>query len=208
LAERADLHRTYISGIEGGTRNVTLKSIDKLARALGVSTAVLLSPASKPALQPGDLRSEPPVGKFVDILLVEDDQADVELTLHAFQKARITNPIHIVNDGAEALDFLFCRGRYANRKMENRPQLVLLDLNLPKVGGLEVLRRIKSDGSTRTIPVIVLTVSQRDRDIVECRRLGAETYIVKPVDFVNFSEVTPQLSLRWGLLEPAVATQL
>jgi len=202
------MHRTYIAGIERGARNVTLKSIDKLATALGVSTAVLLDSPSKPALQPGDLRSELPVGKFVDILLVEDDQADVELTLHAFKKARITNPIHIVNDGAEALDFLFCRERYANRKMENRPQLVLLDLNLPKVGGLEVLRRIKSDGRTRTIPVIVLTISQRDRDIAECRRLGAETYIVKPVDFVNFSKVTPQLSLRWGLLEPAAATQL
>ena len=208
LAERADMHRTYIAGIERGARNVTLKSIDKLAKALGVSTAVLLNPASKPALPPDDLRSQPPVGKLVDILLVEDDQADVELTLQAFQKARITNPIHIVNDGAEALDFLFCRGRYADRKMENRPQLVLLDLNLPKVSGLEVLRRIKSNGRTSTIPVIVLTVSRRDRDIAECRRLGAETYIVKPVDFVNFSKVTPQLSLRWALLEPASATQL
>jgi len=202
------MHRTYIAGIERGARNVTLKSIDKLSKALGVSTAVLLNSAGKPAPPPGDPRSEPPAGKSVDILMVEDNQADVELTLHAFKIAKITNPVQVVNDGAEALDFLFCRGRYAARKMENRPQLVLLDLNLPKVGGLEVLRRIKSDGRTRTIPVIVLTVSQRDRDIAECRRLGAETYIVKPVDFVNFSRVTPQLSLRWALLEPASATQL
>src|SRR5438094_2658470 len=169
LAERADLHRTYITGIERGTRNVTLKSIDKLARALGVSTAALLHPPEKPELQRGGPRAEA-TGRFVDILLVEDDQADVELTLHAFKKANITNPVHVVNDGAEALEFLFCRGRYAERKMENRPQLVLLDLNLPKISGLEVLRRIKSDGRTRTIPVIVLTISQRDREIRECHR--------------------------------------
>ena len=202
LAERADMHRTYIAGIERGARNVTLKSIDRLAKALGVSTATLLHPPDKPALQPDDPRRVP-TGKFMDILLVEDDQADVELTLHAFKKANISNPVHVVNDGAEALEFLFCRGRYAARKMENRPQLVLLDLNLPKVTGLEVLRRIKSDARTRTIPVIVLTISQRDRDIRECQRLGAETYIIKPVDFVNFSKVIPQLTLRWALLEPA-----
>ena len=111
--------------------------------------------------------------------MVEDNQADVELTLHAFKKAEITNPIHVVYDGAEALDFLFCCGRYANRKMENRPQVVLLDLNLPKVSGLEVLRRIKGDARTRTIPFIVLTMSRRDRDMGECHRLGAEIYIVK-----------------------------
>src|SRR5436190_9625548 len=133
--------------------------------------------------------------------MVEDNQADVELTLHAFKKARITNPVHVVHDGAEALDFLFCCGRYANRKMENWPQVVLLDLNLPKASGLEVLRRIKGDARTRTIPVIVLTMSRRDRDMGECHRLGAQIYIVKPVDFANFSKVTPQLSLRWALLE-------
>jgi CheY-like chemotaxis protein/DNA-binding XRE family transcriptional regulator len=205
LAERADMHRTYIAGIERGARNVTLKSIDKLARALGVSTAALLSSAAKTASQPGDPQRESHTGKFVDILLVEDRQSDVELTLQAFKKANITNPVHVVYDGAEALDFLFCRGQHANRKMENRPQIVLLDLNLPKINGLEVLRRIKSDERTRTIPVIVLTMSRRDRDISECHRLGAETYIVKPVDFNSFSKVTPQLSLRWALLEPAVA---
>jgi CheY-like chemotaxis protein/DNA-binding XRE family transcriptional regulator len=205
LAERADMHRTYIAGIERGARNVTLKSIDKLARALGVSNADLLNPAGEFALQAGDPRSEASDGKFMDILVVEDSQADVELTLRAFEKAKITNPVHVVSDGAEALEFLFCRGRHAARKMENRPQLVLLDLNLPKIGGLEVLRRIKTDGRTRRIPVIVLTVSNRNRDIGECRRLGAETYIVKPVDFANFSKVTPQLSLRWALLEPAPA---
>jgi CheY-like chemotaxis protein len=202
------MHRTYIADIERGARNLTLRSIHKLAKGLGVSTAVLLDPASDPALQPGDPRLERPVGKLADILMVEDNQADVELTLHAFRKALITNPIQVVCDGAQALDFLFCRGRYANRRMENPPQVVLLDLNLPKVSGLEVLRRIKGDERTRTIPVIVLTMSKRDRDIGECHRLGVETYIVKPVDFVSFSKVTPQLSLRWALLDPAIATQL
>jgi len=208
LAERADMHRTYIAGIERGARNVTLKSIDKLAKALEVSTAALIASAGKPALHPGDTRLESWDGKFVDILMVEDSRSDVELALHAFKKARITNRVHVVYDGAEALDFLFSRGRYANRKKENRLQVVLLDLNLPKINGLEVLRRIKNDERTKAIPVIVLTMSRRDRDIAECRRLGAESYIVKPVDFTNFSTVTPQLSLRWALLEPSVATQL
>ena len=207
LAERADLHRTYIAGIERGARNLTLRSIDKLARALGVSIAALIDPASEPALRPGDPRWESSDGKFMDILLVEDNLADVELTLHAFKQAKITNPIHVVHDGAEALDRLFCRGPYADHEVENRPQLVLLDLNLPKVSGLEVLRRIKRDEQTRTIPVIVLTSSRRDRDMGECHRLGAQAYIVKPVDFVNFSKVTPKLSLRWALLEPARATR-
>lgn len=208
LAERADMHRTYIAGIERGARNVTLNSIDRLAKALGVSTATLLSTTGKPASQPRASRSEPSDGQFVDILMIEDNRSDVELTLHAFKKAKITNPIHVVYDGEEALDFLLCRGRYANRKKENRPQVVLLDLNLPKISGMEVLRRIKNDERTKTIPVIVLTRSRRDHDMVECRRLGVEGYIVKPVDFANFSMVTPQLMLRWALLAPALSPQL
>jgi len=110
LAERADMHRTYIAGIERGARNLTLKSIDRLAKALEVSTATL-SPTATTSPQPKGRRPEPPDGKFADILMVEDNQADVELTLHAFKKANITNPIHVVHDGAEALDFLFCHGR-------------------------------------------------------------------------------------------------
>ena len=163
-------------------------------------------PARRYALPPDGPAAEH-AGEFVDILIVEDDQGDLELTLHAFKQAKITNPVQLVHDGAEALDFLFCRGRYAERNMELRPQLVLLDLHLLKISGLEVLRRITRDTRTRTIPVIVLTVSQRDRDIRECQRLGAETYIIKPVNFVNFSKVTPQLTLRWALLEPSLAAR-
>ena len=102
-----------------------------------------------------------------------------ETCIHKTATAIVTVWMVVVYDGAEALDFLFCCGRYANRKMENRPQVVLLDLNLPKVSGLEVLRRIKGDARTRTIPFIVLTISRRDRDMGECHRLGAEIYIVK-----------------------------
>jgi two-component system, response regulator len=121
--------------------------------------------------------------------------------MRAFQKARIANPVHVVGDGGEALDFLFATGSYAHRKEDHQPKVILLDLNLPRTNGLEVLRRIKADQRTQNIPVVVLTVSSRDRDIAECRRLGAETYIVKPVDFQNFSEATSNLSLAWTLVK-------
>jgi len=133
---------------------------------------------------------------------VEDDEGDVQLTLHAFKRARITNLIQVVHDGAEALDYLFCEGPYADRKIEDRPQLVLLDLNLPKVGGVEVLRRIKADERTRSIPVVVLTASRDNQELAKCRRLGVETFIVKPVDLPGFCEVTPGLSLYWTLFRP------
>jgi CheY-like chemotaxis protein len=122
--------------------------------------------------------------------------------MRAFEKAQITNPVHVVSDGVEALDFVFAIGPYADRSGARQPQIILLDLNLPKKSGLEVLREIKSDKRTQHIPVIILTVSNRDQDINECRRLGAETYIVKPVDFQNFSEVTPRLNLAWMLVKP------
>ena len=194
LAGRAGLHRTYISDVERGARNVSLESIHRLAEALEVSLSVLFSrleEAGKSPVLPEEM---------VDILIVEDSSEDAELTIKALKEARITNRICVVRDGAVALDFLFCTGVYAHRKHNDRPQIILLDLGLPKVDGLEVLRQIKGDPRTRTIPVIVLTISSRDRDIAASRRLGAEAYIVKPVDFQNFSGVTPQLSLQWALL--------
>ena len=194
LAGRAELHRTYIAGIEGGARNITLRSIDKLARALGVSTATLLSHTN----DPGDLSS----GGFADILLVEDNPDDVDLTLRAFREAKIANRVHVISDGTEALDYLFCTGSHSERRRKEPPHVILLDLNLPKISGLEVLRRIKSDPRTRAIPVIVLTMSRKNQDIIESRRLGAHNYIVKPVDFQNFSQVTPQLEFHWALLKP------
>ncbi len=200
LAERADMHRTYIAGIERGGRNATLKSIDKLARGLQVSSAALLSHTDG---QPG--RAEPSGGESsggqcVDILMVEDNRKDVELTLQAFKQARITNSVQVVYDGKEALDFLFGTGCFAHREINDPPQLVLLDLNLPKVGGMEVLRLIKADQRTRSVSVVVLTTSRYSKDMAECRRLGAETYIVKPVNFQTLSQITPRLNLEWALL--------
>ncbi len=193
LAERAGLHRTYVADVERGARNLSLASIEKLAHALDVSIPALFS-------QTGSVVSAG-VDGVVDILLVEDDPDDVELTLKSFKTANLTNRVHVVQDGAEALEFVFCTGRYARRKQENRPQVILLDLKLPNVNGIEVLRQIKANPQTRTIPVVVLTGSQRHQDIAECVRLGANSYIVKPVDFHRFSKVTPQLDFYWALLD-------
>ena len=194
LAERAGLHRTYIAGIERGGRNITLKSIEKLAQALGISVGKLLGEPDKS------------VGaNAVDLLLVEDDPKDIELTLEAFKEARLTNKVHIVRDGAAAIDFLFGCGAGARRRTDRRPQVVLLDLNLPKVHGLEVLRRIKTDKLTRGIHVIVLTASKKDEHVRKAMQLGAATYIVKPVDFQSLSEVTPGLNCDWALLQSAAS---
>ncbi|HEX2698191.1 MAG TPA: response regulator [Anaerolineales bacterium] len=138
--------------------------------------------------------------KFVEILLVEDNPNDVELTLRAFKKNNLTNPVQVVRDGAEALDFIFCTGAYADRHIENTPKVILLDLKLPKVDGLEVLKRIKADERTRRIPVVVLTSSREERDIVESYELGVNSYIVKPVDFDQFVESARNIGLYWILL--------
>ncbi len=135
-----------------------------------------------------------------DILLVEDNSTDMELTIRSLRSHHIANTINVVRDGAEALEFIFCRGKYAERQREDRPKVVLLDLKLPKVDGLEVLRQIKNDPETKMIPVVVLTSSREDRDLVESYRLGVNSYIVKPVDFVQFSDAIRQLGLYWLLL--------
>ncbi len=137
---------------------------------------------------------------MVEILLVEDNPNDVVLTLHAFKKHGLTNHIQVVRDGAEALEFIFCTGAYAHRSIENGPKVVLLDLKLPKVDGLEVLRRIKADPRTRMIPVVVLTSSREERDVVETYQLGVNSYIVKPVDFEQFVEAARMLGMYWMLL--------
>ena len=137
--------------------------------------------------------------KSVEILLVEDNPNDEELTLYALKKNNITNPIQIVRDGAEALEYLFCTGAYAHRQINDPPKVVLLDLKLPKVDGLEVLEQVKADERTRMIPVVMLTSSQEERDIVESYQLGVNSYIVKPVDFEQFVEAVHQLGLYWML---------
>ena len=142
------------------------------------------------------MMSVPPV----DILLVEDNPSDEELTIHALRADHLANNIEIVRDGAEALDYIFRTGAYAHRNAGDRPKVILLDLKLPKVDGLEVLRRIREDPGTRSIPVVVLTSSREERDIVESYHLGVNSYLVKPVDFSHFAEVVRQLGLYWLLL--------
>jgi two-component system response regulator len=136
----------------------------------------------------------------VDILMVEDNPNDEELTLHAFRKYRLANSIQVVRDGQEALEYIFCTGRYAHRDIEERPNVILLDIKLPLVDGLEVLRQIKQDARTRTIPVVMLTSSREERDLVESYRLGVNSYIVKPVDFDQFKESARSLGMYWLLL--------
>jgi two-component system, response regulator len=138
--------------------------------------------------------------KFIEILLVEDNPNDVELTLRAFKKNNLTNPIHVARDGEEALDFIFGRGIHAGRSLKNGPKLILLDLKLPRVDGLEVLRQVKSDPKTKSIPVVVLTSSREERDIVESYELGVNSYIVKPVDFEQFIESARTLGMYWILI--------
>lgn len=133
-------------------------------------------------------------------MLVEDNPSDLALALHSFRSSKLSNQIEVVRDGEEALDFIFCTGLYAHRDIENKPKLILLDLKLPKVDGLEVLNRIKSDPRTFRIPVVVLTSSREDCDIVDSYHFGVNSYIVKPVDFEQFAEAVKQLGLYWLVL--------
>jgi CheY-like chemotaxis protein len=136
----------------------------------------------------------------VEILLVEDNPNDAELTMHALKKAKFGNPLVHVKDGEEALDFVFCRGSFAGRRADDKPKVILLDLKLPKVDGLEVLRQIKGDERTRGIPVVVMTSSREERDVVESYQLGVNSYIVKPVDFQKFIDAVERLGFYWLLL--------
>ncbi|MBI4786927.1 MAG: response regulator [Chloroflexi bacterium] len=136
----------------------------------------------------------------VDILLVEDNPRDAELTIRALKKRNLANRLFAVEDGAEALDFIFCRGKYAEREQANSPKVVLLDLKLPKVNGLEVLRAIKADERARTIPVVVVTSSSEDPDIKAAYDLGVNSYVVKPVEFDAFLEAMSTLGFYWLLV--------
>ncbi len=138
--------------------------------------------------------------RSVQILLVEDNPNDAELTQRALKKARVANDVHVVRDGAEALEFLFGEGAYAGRAGSALPRVVLLDLKLPKVDGLEVLRRVKADERTKLIPVVVLTSSREESDLVASYHLGANSYIVKPVDSDKFFEAVHEVGLYWLLL--------
>ena len=136
----------------------------------------------------------------VEILLVEDNPNDVELTLRALQKQNLANKVFVVRDGAEALEFMFATGAFVGRKVANLPKVVLLDLKLPKVDGIEVLKRIKGDERTKHTPVVMLTSSQEERDVLDTYNLGVNSYIVKPVDFSNFVHAVSELGVYWGIL--------
>ena len=139
-------------------------------------------------------------GQAMEILLVEDDPRDARMTVRELQKAGILPHIDVVQDGEEALDYLLCRGAYGGRSLDHPPQLILLDLKLPKVDGLQVLREIKSRPETRPIPVVALTSSREEKDMVACYQLGVNSYIQKPVDFEQFRETIKILGLYWTKL--------
>jgi two-component system, response regulator len=143
----------------------------------------------------------------VELLLVEDNPQDLELALLALREANPTALIHIARDGAEALDYIFCEGAHATRQITDVPKVILLDLKLPKIDGLEVLKRVKGDPRTRLIPIVVLTSSREQRDVVESYKLGVNSYIVKPVNFERFSEAVRNLGMYWQMLNqpPKVA---
>lgn len=139
-------------------------------------------------------------GNAVEILLVEDNPDDLKLALRALQKAALSNRIQVARDGEEALEWIFCEGAYAGRKIEDTPKVILLDLKLPKVDGLEVLQRIKGDPRTRAIPVVVLTSSKEQNDIIRSYNYGVNSYIVKPVNFDSFAKAVQELGMYWLLL--------
>lgn len=144
---------------------------------------------------------------FVDILLVEDNPNDAELTLRALKKNNIANDIHVVTDGAEALDYLFAKGRYSGRDKTATPKLMILDLKLPKVDGLEVLRTVKADEQMKHIPVVILTSSKEESDIIASYKLGANSFIVKPVEFSKFIDAVKELGMYWLLLNEPPKTK-
>jgi two-component system response regulator len=144
--------------------------------------------------------------KEVEILLVEDNPTDAELCIRALKKNNLANSLVWVKDGAEALDFIFATGTYAERKVACPPKVVLLDLRLPKVDGMEVLRRVKADERTRAIPVVVLTSSKEDRDIAESYQLGVNSYISKPVEFDSFAKTVSELGMYWLLVNRSPIT--
>jgi len=133
----------------------------------------------------------------VDILLVDDNPSDVELTIHALRRDNLANQVHVAEDGQEALDFIFCRGSHSDRSFSRPPAVILLDLKMPKVDGLGVLRAIREDERTKAIPVVILTSSAEQRDLIEGYRLGVNAYIQKPVDFDQFREVVQQIGMFW-----------
>jgi len=139
----------------------------------------------------------------VEVLLVEDNPHDAEMTIRALKKVNLANRLIHVKDGAEALDFIFAKGTFADRQIENKPKVILLDIKMPKVDGIEVLRQIKSNEATRTIPVVIMTSSKEEQDIITSYDLGVNSYVVKPVDFEGFAKAVSELGLYWLITNQA-----
>jgi len=133
----------------------------------------------------------------IEILLVEDNIHDAEMTIRALRKVNLANKLIHVKDGAEALDFIFAKGAFSDRKIENKPKVILLDIKMPKVDGIEVLRQIKSNETTRTIPVVIMTSSKEEQDLITSYNLGVNSYVVKPVDFESFAKAVSELGFYW-----------
>ncbi|MEO6244342.1 MAG: response regulator [Opitutaceae bacterium] len=203
LAERSDLHRTYVTDVERGARNISLRSIANLAAALEISLGDLFKSASGGLglISPGDTSR-----KLGEVLLVEDNASDAELAARALRRAAFTNPVRTLDSGEAALEFLLGSGGGKRPVRTALPLLVLLDLGLPGLPGTEVLRRLKADEKTKAIPVVVLTASHADRTIIECARLGASHYIIKPVGFDSLKRISAKLNLRWMLRPPRAAS--
>jgi two-component system response regulator len=145
----------------------------------------------------------------IDILIVEDNAADVELTLHVLQKNNLANKIYVARDGEEALDFIFCRGKFLDRSFDSPPRIVLLDLKLPKVNGKEVLKAVRNDPRTRCIPIVIFTSSKEERDLIDGYGLGANSFVQKPLDFNEFRDAVKQFGMYWLLVNiPAPANGL
>lgn len=142
--------------------------------------------------------------KTLEILFIEDNENDIELTLRAFKKQNVANNIKVIKDGEEALEYIFASGRYIERDIQEKPKVILLDLKLPKVSGLEILKKIKSDESTCTIPVVVLTSSQEECDLIESYKYGVNSYVVKPINFQSFSKAVSALGMYWLLINESL----
>jgi CheY-like chemotaxis protein/DNA-binding XRE family transcriptional regulator len=202
LAWRSDLHRSYIADIERGARNVSLQSIEKLASAFEVSLATLFTlagDASEPAGKPS-VPSE--CAQWVDVLLIASNPRAAALTVEAFRRAHVKNRIQVAPYGAAGLEYLFDGTTAETRRRPHaRPQVILLDLSLPKNAAMQLLRRIKRDDRMRQIPVVVLAAAGEDAMIEESRRLGAEMHIRKPVDFRGIFTATLRLNWHWALFK-------
>jgi CheY-like chemotaxis protein len=189
LAYRAHLHRTYVSDVERGARNPSIRSIEKLACALKIPVPKLFERASHSG-------AAKPV---TEMLLVENDSAEVRRACRAFAKLPMTNPLHVVRNGKEALSFILATGQYRYRCDVGPPEIVLLDLDLPDQSALEVLRQIKTNQTVSHLVVLILTTSNNDRRLGQCRQLGAANHMVKPFRFENFCEATASLGLSWTM---------